>query len=138
MSRLDPGIVTGEGQCQIEGCKIGTQGRRIETDAQGNLVSVEGLRRCLRSGISEAVIRQAAAQPLLFAETIRRETPAISSGEDGTGVGRCWAWEEFLVASGVGREVGGLGTRRGQSLSRAQAEEEEPSGKRPSDRDGRG
>lgn len=113
----------GLGQCHIEGCRIGEPVNKIETGNDGNLVSVPGRRRCIRIDDAEDLLKRAAAAgDVIYVETIRRGTPEISSGEDGVGVGRCWAWEEFLVASGFGREEGGLGSRRGQPFSREDAD----------------
>lgn len=98
-------------KCNVGGCRVGEE---FQTE------SGESSRRmCARYRDGQGIIDKAhAAGALLFVETIRRETPFMSdpSSVDGP-VGVCWAWEEFLIASGIGREEGGLGSRRGMPFN---------------------
>lgn len=111
--------------CDVEGCEIGKDLADVDSGSRASKREGFGGRvRCARYVQGDALISQAReAGPLDFVRVIRDGSGLVSSSDgsqvDSAGRVRCWGWEEFLVASGIGRvDVGGVDRGVGSAVRR--------------------
>jgi hypothetical protein len=83
--------------CYVQGCHLELH------PASGGVAGRSLTPRCVRYRDGERILGEAKeAGPLGFAGVVQGQTPFMSDGVRGS-TQRCWAWEEFLIASGIGR-----------------------------------
>lgn len=87
--------------CYVQGCHVELH------PASGGTAGRPLVPKCIRYQDGERILQEAReAGPLGFVSHVRIQGAFMSDGtaREAHSPQRCWAWEEFLVASGIGRE----------------------------------